>query len=79
VVGVLFEDAEREAAEGAVIDDAEDTEGTVIDLVNGQVAAEAYQGLVQIGGLHRAVFFFPRGLKPVFDGGVGDEDAVVAP
>ncbi len=60
LVGILFQDAESQAAEEAVvIDYAEHAEGTVVDLVDGQVAAEASPGLVQIGGGDAVQIFFP--------------------
>jgi len=81
LVGIMLENAEGQAGggrRGVVNDAAEHAEGAVIDLVDGQIAAEASQGLVQIGGGNAAaaavqIFFFPGGLDPVLDGGKGDE------
>src|SRR4051794_35846870 len=47
LVGVVLQGAEGHAAEGAVVSDADDAEGAVASLVNGQAAAEALQRLVR--------------------------------
>src|SRR5262249_31003207 len=51
VAGLVVEDAEGQAVVAAVIDDGQHAAGAVVQLVDGQVAGEVGQRLVQVGGL----------------------------
>src|SRR5215468_6202172 len=56
---VMVKDPESQAIVPAVIHDREDAEGVVIDLVDGQVAAEVCQRHVEVGGRDAVSLFFP--------------------
>src|SRR5262249_16327729 len=48
----------------AIVHDREDTEGPVVDLVDGQVAAEVRQGVIEVGARQRGPELFPPRPRP---------------
>ena len=76
---IAVEDLVEQPLEGAVVDDREDAEGSVIQLVNGDEAREVRQCPVEMLGIDPPRRLFPPGLDPVLDRGVRDKHAVVAP
>ena len=61
---VVIEDLVEEPLEGAVVDDREDAEGTVIQLVGSDVAREVRQGPAEIIGVDPSRRLFPPRPRP---------------
>src|SRR5262249_56818108 len=61
---VLVEDSEGQAVVPAVVHDREDAERAVIDFVDGQVAAEVSQGVIEVGTRQGGPDFFPPRPRP---------------
>src|SRR5262249_12874429 len=61
---LVVQNAEGEAAIPAVVYHGQNTEGAVVELVNGQVAAKVSQGTVQVAAPEVLQLFFPRLPRP---------------
>jgi hypothetical protein len=61
---VFLQDPVGQPGEGPVVDQGEDTEGAVVQFIEGDVAAEALQAASQIVGLDAGQIFFPRRPRP---------------
>jgi hypothetical protein len=79
VIRIVIEHLVDEPLKGAVVDDGQDSERTVIQFVGGDVAGEVSQGPIEVVAVHLIGRLFPPGLYPVLDGGVRDKNPVVAP
>jgi hypothetical protein len=55
---VVLQDAESQAVVAAIVHHAEDAEGAVVGLVDGQVTGKVGQGLVEVGGRDAISLFF---------------------
>ncbi len=61
---VVLQDAEGQAVVAAIVHHAEHAEWPVVHLVDGQIAGEISQRLVEVGGRDAVYLFFPRPPRP---------------
>src|SRR5262249_54648758 len=61
---VLLQNTVGQANEGAVVDQGEHTEWSVVQLIDGDIAAEALQAAGEIVGRHAGQAFFPPRPRP---------------
>src|SRR5205823_4674517 len=61
---VVLQDAKGQADEGSIVDQREHAEWTVVQLVDGEIAAEVGQRTLEVVGLNDGPAFFPPRPRP---------------